>query len=324
MKRCPAFLYVPRRVAFAAFVAVALLLPAAASSAKRHLIDAKTSEGLRALFVPSSERLPLLSAHRGGAGPGLPENCMATFEATVSRGWSMLEIDLHATKDGVVVLMHDPTLDRTSNGKGPIRERTLAELKELRLKDRQGNLTEHRIPTLEEALRWARGKALLVLDKKQMPVPEVVRLITEHRAESYALLMTYGIQDIKTCHALNPGIMMEVMIGNEKRFGEFDASGVPWGNIIAFVGHTQTPDAALCKRIREKGASCMAGTSRNIDRQWLGGRVSTMAPLEADYRAVLASGVDIIETDIPRELAPLLFGGARPPAAKAEHFRLVE
>jgi glycerophosphoryl diester phosphodiesterase len=264
------------------------------------LVDAKTPRGLRELLAPSPDPLPLLSAHRGGAAAGLPENCLATYEATLRHGWSMLEIDLRTSKDGTIVLMHDPTLDRTSNGSGPVKDRTLAELRQLRLKDRAGNLTEHRIPTLDEAMRWARGKTILVLDKKEVPVKEVVRVITEHRAEAYAMMMAYSIKDATECHALNPDIMMEAMLGSPERFEEFNRSGVPWGNIVAFVGHTQTPDADLCRRIREKGASCMAGTSRNLDRQFLSGRVTSLEPLRADYRAVLARGVDVIETDIPR------------------------
>jgi hypothetical protein len=82
------------------------------------------------------------------------------------------------------------------------------------------------------------------------------------------------------------------------------------------------PDADLCRRIREKGASTMAGTSRNIDRQLLGGRVATAEPLRAEYQAVLARGVDVIETDIPREVAPLLFGPQPGKGAKARFFRL--
>ena len=298
------------------------VVTASAAAPKQYLVDAKTPQGLRELFKPSDEQLPLVSAHRGGAGPSFPENCMATFEATVRSGWSMLEIDLRTSKDGVIVLMHDPTLDRTTNGKGPVKDYTLAQLRELRLKDRQGKLTEHGIPTLDEAMQWARGKALLALDKKEVPVKEVVRVITQHRAESYALLMAYSINEAKECYALNPEVMMEVMMGTRERYEEFARSGVPWANAIAFVGHTQTPDVQLCRDIRAKGASCMAGTSRNIDRQLLTGRVTTAEPLQAEYRALLERGVDVIETDIPRDIAPVIFGGRPVKGAKAKYLRV--
>jgi glycerophosphoryl diester phosphodiesterase len=310
-------------IALAAGLAVlAFAQPPAASRSKLFLVDAQTPQGLRELFKPSLERLPLLSAHRGGAGPGLPENCLATLEATVRHGWSMLEIDLRTTKDGTIVLMHDPTLDRTTSGKGLVKDHTLEELRALRLKDRAGKLTEHRIPTLDEAMTWARGKAILALDKKEVSVKDVVRVIVQHRAEAYAMLMAYNIKEVTECHALNPDIMMEVMMGTRERFDEFARSGVPWSSVIAFVGHTETPDVDLCRDIRAKGASCMGGTSRNLDRQFLNGAVATIELLRPGYQALLARGVNVIETDIPRDLAPILFGGHSVAGAKAKFFRV--
>jgi glycerophosphoryl diester phosphodiesterase len=307
-------------------LAVVLTVVASAQApAKLHLIDAQTPQGLRELFRASADRLPLVSAHRGGAGPGWPENCLATFEATLRHGWALLEIDLRTSKDGVIVLMHDATLDRTTNGSGPVKDRTLAELRQLRLKDRQGNLTDHRIPTLDEVMTWARGKTILMLDKKEVPVKEVVAIIARHRAEAYAMMLAYTLAEVLECHALNPDIMMEAMLGTRARYDEFAAAGGPWGNIIAFVGHTATPDGELCRLIRAKGARCMAGTSRNLDLEFLRGSVTTMEPLQAGYRAVLERGVDVIETDIPRELSPWLH--ANPPPAgsdKAQFFKLGE
>ena len=292
----------------------------AAPGGKAFHLDAQTPQGLRDLFKPTGEPLPILSAHRGGAGRGLPENCMATFEATVRHGWSMLEIDLRTSKDGVIVLMHDATLDRTSNGTGLIKDRTLAELRDERLKDREGKLTEHRIPTLAEAMQWARGKTILMLDKKEVPVKEVVRAIAEHRAESFAMMLG-NVKEAAECHALNPEIMMEVMLGARERVEEFARTGVRWSNVIAFVGHTGTPDVELCRLIREKGASTMAGSSRNIDRELLSGRVPTAEPLREKYRELLARGVDVIETDIPRDVAPVLHRGRPPTGAKAKFFK---
>lgn len=309
-----------------AFACIGLLLvqsrAAVASSSELFLIDAQTPRGLREMFKPSGDPVPVVSAHRGGAGPGWPENCLPTFEATLRHGWSMLEIDLRYTKDGVIVLMHDPTLDRTTNGTGRVQDRTLEEVRQLRLKDRNGKLTDFQIPTLDEVMRWARGKTILMLDKKEVPVRDVVRKIEEHKAESHAMVMAYSAKDITECHSLNREIMMEVMLGSQERFEEFARTGVPWGNIIAFVGHTQTPDRDLCARIRAKGASCMAGTSRNLDRQFLGGRVATMEPLRPDYRALFGLGVDVIETDIPRELWPLLFRDQTVPPSKSKYLRI--
>lgn len=290
-------------------------------AARLYTIDAGTPEGLQELFAPDGDTLPLVGAHRGGAGKGLPENCIATFEQTLRYGWALLEIDPRYTKDRVLVLNHDPTLERTTNGTGRVADCTLEELKQLRLKDLEGHLTERRMATLDEALEWARGKAILVLDNKGVPIEDLVRKIEEHHAEAYAMLIVYSPVDIAKCHALNKNIMMEVMVTNRKLLEAFDRIGVPWHNVIAFVGHAAPQDAGLCEAIHAKGSRCMAGTSRNIDRQFLEGRVEKMEQLEPDYRALLKLGIDVIETDIPRQVGPLLYAGRPVPASKAKYFQ---
>lgn len=303
-------------LSFPVCVATAQSLPG-----ELHTVDATTAQGLQALFTPNGDPLPLVSAHRGGAAIDFPENCIATFEHTLRHAWSMLEIDLRYTKDRVLVLNHDATLDRTTSGTGRVKDHTLQALKQLRLKDSQGTLTEHRITTLDEVLAWARGKTILVLDKKDVPVKDVVRKIEALHAEAYAMVMAYSFEEIKECHGLNKDIMMEIMVGDSKRFDAFEKTGVPWKNVIAFVGHTPPQDVGLCERIHAKGASCMAGSSRNIDRQFLSKQVVDMGAIEPDYRALLALGVDVIETDIPREVGSLLYEGHPIPASKAKYFR---
>ena len=66
---------------------------------------------------------------------------------------SFFEIDPRLTKDSVIVLMHDATIDRTTDGTGRVSDYTYDELRRFRLRDREGNLTQFRIPTLEECIR---------------------------------------------------------------------------------------------------------------------------------------------------------------------------
>ena len=122
--------------------------------------------------------------HRGGPQKNLPENCLATFENTLRHTFAVMEIDPRYTKDGAIVLHHDAQLERTTTGHGLVAKFTLQELKQLRLKDPNGTVTEHQIPTLDEALEWARGKTILILDQKDVPVAARVRKIEEHKAEA--------------------------------------------------------------------------------------------------------------------------------------------
>lgn len=111
-----------------------------------------------------------------------PEDSLAAIQDCIDMGVDMVEIDVQMTADGQLVIMHDETVDRTTNGAGRISDKTLAELKTLYLKENQGGdravLTAHKIPTLDEALAVIRGNILVNLDAKGstlFPTLEAVR-----------------------------------------------------------------------------------------------------------------------------------------------------
>jgi len=290
-------------------------------SSRLHVIKPQTPEDLRELFRYTGESLHFVSAHRGGPQQKFPENCIATFENTLRHAFAIMEIDPRYTKDGAIVVHHDAKLDRTTTGKGTVAELTLQELKELRLKDAEGFVTEYQIPTLDDVLDWARGKTILVLDQKDVPVEVRLKKIEEHQAEAYAMLIVYNFKDARKCYELNKNIMIEVMIPNSEKFYEFDKAGIPWSNIIAFVGHTPPEDKELLQMIHAKRTCCMAGTSRNLDRELIVNRASGTVPIEQRYRALLEQGVDVIETDLPIEVGELLYSETAIPASKSQFFK---
>ena len=288
----------------------------AAAAPGLHRLDARTPQGLRELFQPESGPLPFVSAHRGGARKGFPENCIPTFEETLRHTFAIMEIDPRYTKDGQIVVHHDPTLERTTTGKGNVVDFTLAELKQLRLKDSDGKVTEFQIPTLDEVLEWARGRTILVLDQKDVSAEARVKKITQHKAEACAMVIVNSFKDAAACHELNPDVMLEVMIPNRRKADEFAALGIPWNHVVAFVGHSPPEDKALYEFIHRQGASCMIGTSRNLDLRVISREVPEIKALERDYRAFLLRGADLIETDIPTLLGPLLQGATPVPGPK--------
>jgi glycerophosphoryl diester phosphodiesterase len=218
-------------------------------------------------------------------------------------------------------VIHDATLERTTTGKGRVAHRTLHELKTLSLKDTDGKVTDFRIPTLDEVLQWARGKTVLVLDQKDVTLEERVKKIEEYRAESYAVVIVYSYEDARRCYETNNNIMMEVMIPNRKKFAEFDKTGIPWNNVVAFVGHNPPKDVELIQMIHAKRACCIAGTSKNLDRQLVAQHGSGVSAIEQAYRTLLGKGIDLIETDLPVELGRLLYSDKRIPASKSQFFR---
>jgi glycerophosphoryl diester phosphodiesterase len=268
---------------------------------KLHRIRTDSVKEIREFFAWSPDRLPVVCAHRGGSREGYPENCIETFENTLKNVYALIEVDPRYTKDSVMVLMHDPTLDRTTNGKGRVSDYTLEELKKLRLKDPEGNITGYRIPTLDEVLAWAKSKTILILDRKDVPLKDRVRFITEHKAEAYVMVIAYTLDEIKECHRLNPDIMMEVFIPDAKQVSNFEANNVPWANVTGFVSHNLITDTSIFDLIHEKGVKCIVGSSRNHDISYTRGQIKDPEELSEKYRMMILSGADIIEADLAIE-----------------------
>lgn len=97
---------------------------------------------------------PLLAAHRGGAALW-PENSLLAFRNALALGSDLLEFDVHPTADGAIAVIHDATLDRTTDATGPVARRAAAELARVRLKGPDGALTDERVPLLDDVLALA-------------------------------------------------------------------------------------------------------------------------------------------------------------------------
>ncbi len=127
-----------------------------------------TLSGLQAQCEFSLRNFPhnkvMVVAHRGD-WRNAPENSVWAIRKAIEAGANMAEIDLALTKDSVLILMHDRTIDRTTTGKGEPSNYTLEEIREFYLKDGAGHPTRMRIPTLEEILEESKGKIFLNLDK---------------------------------------------------------------------------------------------------------------------------------------------------------------
>ena len=91
------------------------------------------------------------AAHRGGAALW-PENSLLAFRQALALESDLAEFDVHQTADGALVVIHDPTLDRTTDTTGPVAARSAAEVGRARLKGPDGALTDERVPTLEDVL----------------------------------------------------------------------------------------------------------------------------------------------------------------------------
>lgn len=123
------------------------------------------AEKLRATLESGDRNYVFVTMHRGD-WRAAPENSVGAILGSIEKGADIVELDVAKTKDGKYVLLHDGTLDRVSNGKGPSTNYTVEEIKKFRLKSSDGKkLTDYEILTLEEAFALTKGKILVNIDK---------------------------------------------------------------------------------------------------------------------------------------------------------------
>ena len=245
--------------------------------------------------LPSVAR-PKISAHRGGGDlTGYPENCLESFGYLAKNLPVIIECDIDLTKDSVMVMMHDATLDRTTTGTGKLIDKTYAETRQYRLKDNAGNVTTYTIPTLEEVLRWGKNKVTFTLDvKRNVSFAKVVDMIHKTGAGDYAAIITYNAKDAALVHQLNSNLMISVTIRNRTEYDRLHDLGLPDNRMIAFVGVTE-PGTDLYKFLHEKGIACILGTLGNLDKQ-------AAAKGDQVYRQFAENGADVMSTDRPLEV----------------------
>jgi glycerophosphoryl diester phosphodiesterase len=172
---------------------------------------------------------PLTFAHRGGSLLW-PENTMAAFRGAVEMGYRYLETDLHATRDGALVLIHDDTLERTTDGRGPVWEHTLAELKRFdagyRFSPDGGRTYPYRgqgvtVPALEEVVEAFPEVRLNVEIKQEQPpaVAAVVDFIEKRSLQDRLLVASFRDHVVREFRSASGGaVATSAAQGEARRF----------------------------------------------------------------------------------------------------------
>ena len=131
---------------------------------------------LRKQLLDKNNTTVMLVAHRGD-WHGTAENSLHAIQKAIEKGCAAVEVDVRKTKDDSLVLMADETVDRMNNGKGRVADLTLSEIRALTLKEYHGNPTPLRIPTLEDALRFCKGKILITVSNYKDYKKEIDALV---------------------------------------------------------------------------------------------------------------------------------------------------
>jgi glycerophosphoryl diester phosphodiesterase len=245
-----------------------------------------------------------IAAHRGGALLW-PENSVRAFRNALALGADLLEIDVHLTSDGEVVVIHDPTLERTSTGTGAVGAARLSDLSHVRLRARDGAVTEEPVPTLAQVLDLVRPtRAALLLEIKVDPARRPYPGIEE---KTLALLKARGLRERTVVMAFEPDTL--------RRVRALDGS-IRTTMLVSRsrVERERAPAPTIVRWAAEVGATSLGVDHRVVDAPLVaaarqaGLRLATWTVnTEPDIRRVLDLGVDIVISDQP-DLAMRLAG----------------
>ena len=226
-------------------------------------------------------------AHRGLA-EGMPENTFAAFRRSVERGLGIIELDVRTTKDGHLVILHDETLDRTTDCSGLVAEFSLE-----RIRSCDAGWPSHsgeHIPTLSEVLDFARHRPLrLLLDLKPgTSVPDVLREIRRHRSEPKIILGLRRISDIVHVRSQAPDVAVLAFMPRLADASAFAAAGA---RIIRLWSDWVVADPAIVARTQAIGPKVWIMVGRKLPKRDGGWR--------ALHSQMMATGAEGLITNRP-------------------------
>ena len=286
------------------------------------------SEVLRARFTAPGEGV-MVVAHRT-CWRETAENSISGIEACIALGIDMVEVDVRRTADGVLVLMHDDDVDRTTNGAGRVDQINYSSLAVLRLKPGDGSggpaVTSEAPPTLEAALLAARGRILVNLDMKADLYEEALSIARRVGADQSVLIKTYlapGDERLEFTRKLGNALYMPV-------FGQCTGPGAraycPVSGAEGVEAFSAYPSSAFevvfgdPEFFREAAATAdqleRRAWANTLQPGHAAGLIDADAVRDPDavWGRLIDLGADIIQTDNPRELAAYLETRSSPSA----------
>lgn len=282
-------------------VVICILLASFSCKEKTEKSSETNKSALVSKFAYQAKTTPVISVHRGGKSiKNYPENCLETLKFINDSITAIYEIDVAKTKDNVLVLMHDNSLNRTSTGEGDITNYTYKELLKYNLEDDFGNETTFKIPLFKDVLVWAKANdAILTIDiKKSVSVDQVVALVKEVGAQDVSVIITYNMEQASAAYKVAPDLMLSVSARNEEELDWLLHSEIPTENMMAFTG-TRLSSTALYQKLHNLGITCTLGTLGNLDKQ-------AQAKGDELYQKWVDLGIDVIATDRPFAVAASL------------------
>lgn len=230
-------------------------------------------------------------AHRGNRQRGAPENSLQSLRDTAAAGIPMAEVDVRTTADGVMVLMHDPTIDRTTNATGEVKELTWDVLKHAVL-NANGDTT-HSVPTFEDAMQLASELGIgLYLDIKNVDDEALIETIQRHNAHDWALIRTSDVQRLQAFHALDPSVW--TFLGVDSLDDALQARATEPTVMLVEIGWSAP--LSLATSLRDEGFQIQQDVMAVGDTLWRA-KKSMLGWLDRRH-----AGAQLLQTDLPSEL----------------------
>lgn len=195
-------------------------------------------------------------AHRGLSAVA-PENTISAFKLAAKAGFKYVETDIHRTKDGYWVVMHDPTVDRMTDGTGAIADLTLEEIRKLKITRGSGieKYDNEGVPTFKEYVDVVTsGGSYPVIEVKAkgaFDFKDLVYTLKEYNITDKAVVIDYDIDQLKTIRKLCPELQMQILGHVAKN--KFIKQAEELGNCGLDIMHNFQTDNSIMKKIRKKG-----------------------------------------------------------------------
>lgn len=312
---------IARALAFAWLLGVASIATAEPSDLKRIYEEFKKPDG----------KVVLVCAHRGltglstGQWAKTPENSLPAIARSISIGIDIVEIDVRETKDGALVLMHDATVDRTTDGTGKVADMTLADMKKLRLRlntipdSKNRPVSEERVPTLEEVMQLCKGKCMVNIDKASNIIPKCYEILKKTGTVQQAIFVTTS--SVERCRkelsGFDPRPAYKPIIEHKKNWRDARKQG--WDELkpyvdgirpmvfelVVFSGEDPLVSAEMSAMIKENGARVWVNTLWDSISGGHSDDDSLKDP-EAGWGWMVQRGVNIIQSDESEKLLDYL------------------
>jgi len=209
------------------------------------------------------ETYPLVVGHRGGFESDLPENSSGLFDYTISNSCSKpiaIEFDIRESASGSLYLMHDLSVERTTNGTGDITALTDSAINALFLKDRNGIMTSEKIPLFSDLLAsFQNTDIILMLDIKGKIWEKVLDLVTLMKMESKCIVLTFNQTHTKLVSRYSDKAMVSALVSSQADWNSLLTLDIPNDQLIVYISK-ETP-LHLLQEINKKRVRIMTDMS---------------------------------------------------------------